>query len=340
MDENGAIPEIAEVDNSFGVRSIAQMQNSTIQTINTQSEFPEVTTQNNSTSAPQVDIPQEVKTSKETVESSNEGDSTPSHRPSFADMPDFMNRDIASQDDPAIPKDLQLHEGDENKSVASTASTSQTKNSLAERRKLIKNRKRKKMIIRIIIIIAVAIFLFLSILFIYSYGKTVGTKENGPFSSEDVQSSEGDESTFDYSSIFTPQNSFRVGNAQLGYISIPNTWSQIAQPEGSTALQYTDNVSWVVTLMAVSTSQYSASDYANNVYHSIQSGGGQNITTGKATISGYPALTISAYYPSLDKYLTTWCFESPIGHTHYLAIEGPSSTGDNYNIIYSFKVEK
>ena len=333
VEPNDAIPEITdEAVSSFGVKSIENLQNSTIKPIsNTLVEMPnDQNEETNSTPTPQVEVPAAIQNTHD----SNQG--------SFADVPDFMNTDTAPTDTIAVPKDFQLQDGGSDNDYAQTASAAQATTALEERKKIIKKRKQKKALKRTIIICVSIVALSFLLIFIYSYGRAMGSREEsgGPFSSGDINSTGNEDNPVDYSSIFTPQNSFRVGNPSVGYISIPNTWSQIAQPEGSAALQYTDNTSWVVTMMSIATSQYSASDYANNVYSSIKSGGGQNITTGKATIAGYPALTVSAYYPSMGKYLTTWCFESKIGQTHYLAIEGPASSGDTFNVIYSFKAEQ
>ncbi len=203
-------------------------------------------------------------------------------------------------------------------------------------KKAIHKKKNSNTILKIIFAIVVIIAVGLIIFFIYSQGK----KEEEKSYTKTSQEQKDIKDQIDYTKIFTPENSFRVGNEKTGYISIPNTWAQVIQPPGSNVQQYTDGNSWVVTLMSTDTSQYSAETYANSIYDSIKQGGGQNIETGKTKIAGYTALTIMASYPKLNKYLTTWCFESKLGKTHYLAIEGPESNGDNYNIIYSFKEDQ
>ena len=180
------------------------------------------------------------------------------------------------------------------------------------------------------------------LLFVFYYGKAVAAIEGpavveGPFKPSDLQAAGSTTPTVDYSTIFTPENSYRVGDPNFGYFSIPNTWIKFADVNENNTLQFTDNGTWIVTLYGVPTNQLSAVNWANNVYNGLNQSGAKNVTTTVTTINGYPALAITAYYSGQEKYLTTWFLESRSGITHYLAIEGPSNTGDNFNIIYSFK---
>lgn len=310
---NTPIPEMTTNSvRSFGDQSMEQLQNSTIEPIN-----------NAPINAPNNTMVQPTHTF---VESQN------TSMNSFADVPDRMNGTQQIN----IPADFQLQEGSAN-DYAQQAYASQTAARNMQRRKI--KKKKDSTILKVVIaIIGIMVFFFM-LVFVYSYGKSAGSSGD-PFSNRDISSTGNQNGNTDYTKIFTQENSFRVGDQSVGFVSIPKTWAQVTQQEGSNVHQYTDGSTWVVTLMAASTSETSAVTYANNVYHSIKEGGGQNITTGKTAIAGYPALTITASYPSLNKYLTTWCFESKIGKTHYLAIEGPSPSGDNYNIIYSFKEDK
>lgn len=298
------IPEMeTNTVRSFGDKSIEQLQNAEIKSINS--------------------LEPTTNEMKETTQ--EEAQPNPSTN-SFADVPDYMNHTQTIN----IPSDFQLQEGDYN-NYNNQENVSQT---IPYNPKIKSRSKRSdKKILRVVFAIVGAMVVLFLIAFVLS-----NRTDNAPFSETDIEPNTGE--TLDFSTIFTPENSFRVGNATLGYISIPNTWAQVQQEEGSKAQQFTDGTSWVVTLMSTPTDEYSAVTYANNVYDSIKVDGGQNITTGKTKIAGYTALTITAYYPNQKQYLTTWCLESKNGQTHYLAIEGPESGGDNYNIIYSFQEDK
>ena len=313
------IPEIVENSSStFGDRSISDMQASAIKPISN--------TDGSSMDTP-VDVPMAPIVETPSV---NGG--------SFVNLPDYMGSDIN------VPKDFQLQDGGTENDYSHAITNSQ-ENNIAFNDAFPREKKKKSSVIKVVIIIAVVVGLVGLFAVTYSAGKssndnsTINTDGSEPFSSSDLNSN-GAETPDVPSVVFTADNSFRVGDENYGYISIPNTWAQVAHKDGDYSLQYTDTGSWVVTLYAINTSQRSASDYANMIYKSIQSSGGQSITTGKSVIDGYPAFTISAYYETQKKYLTTWFFESKMGKTHYLAIEGPTSSSDNFSIVYSFKETK
>lgn len=199
-----------------------------------------------------------------------------------------------------------------------------------------------KLILWVVILLFVVVGVIIGAGVLYSLGKQAGPANNvkissGPFTSDDIIAEGNTAPSIDYSTIFTPQNSFRVGSESFGFVSIPNTWVKFADVDGNTTLQYTDNGTWIVTVYAMPTNSITAVAWANNVYNNLSQSGGSNLKTSTTTIDNYAALVISAYYEDQDKYLTTWFLESKSGKTHYLALEGPEISGDNYNIIYSFK---
>lgn len=203
-------------------------------------------------------------------------------------------------------------------------------------------RRRKKDNPGIWLFVGAGGFLALAVLlmFCFYYGKAVGELgPGGPFKGT-LNSKTTTANEYDYTTMFNTENSFRVGNDDFGYISIPNTWVNFKDVNGNSTLQYTDNGSWIVTIYAMPTTQMTAEAWANSVYKAIVNNGGQNIQTSTSTIDVYNALKITAYYPKQKKYLATWFFESKAGKTHYLAIEGPESSGDPYNSIYSFKEDQ
>jgi len=245
------------------------------------------------------------------------------HTGSFADVPEFMNGGESTTTPPVTQQEQ----------IAPAAITTQNPNMIV---KGPKKKNNSKLIIAAITCVAV-ICIVVGVVVFLQPDKSIS---KDPFSSEDLSNTGTGRNTFDYTKIFTPQNSFRVGDKVFGFISIPNTWAQFAQTEGNKALQYTDSEDWVVTLYAIPTSQSSAYEYANEIYNSVLKSPAEDVKTEKTNVAGYAALSISAYYPEQAKYLTTWFFETKSGYTHYLAIEGPEDDGDNYNIIYSFKEDE
>lgn len=134
--------------------------------------------------------------------------------------------------------------------------------------------------------------------------------------------------------------SLRIGSSDFGYVSVPNDWVKFVDTSGSDTLQYTDNGTWIITLYSVPKSTKSAEDWASYVHDNLILDGATNVNTTKSKISDFDAIEVSGYYKDDNIYLTTWFFEDGKNLTHYLALEGPDKTGDNYNIIKSFSTNK
>ncbi|MBR4693289.1 MAG: hypothetical protein IKQ06_04925 [Bacilli bacterium] len=242
----------------------------------------------------------------------------------FAEVPEYMGGNEAT----TTPVEVKPQE----ENIAPAAITTANPNAMIKGPK----KKNNKVMIAAIAGVAIVCIIVGIVMFVLPNNSASGD----PFSSGDLTGTGNGNNSFDYTKIFTPQNSFRVGDKVFGFVSIPNTWAQFAQTEGNKALQYTDSEDWVVTLYAIPTSQSSAYEYANQIYNSVLQTKAEDIKANKTKVAGYEALSVSAYYPEQAKYLTTWFFETKSGYTHYLAIEGPEKDGDNYNIIYSFKEDE
>ncbi len=253
---------------------------------------------------------------------------------SFADVPDFMNGDSNTNNsqDIKVPSDFHLVDGGTENDYSQPVNNINQMNTTTKSNGKSKN-KYFSTIIGIVVFVVVAGLLFY---FYYSKNNAVVNTTGEPFISTDLTKKTA-EDTKKYADYYNSTNSKRVGMGGYGYISIPNDWIKYSDMNGSKTMMYTDNGTWIVTIYGVPTNTQNAVDWANSVYHAIEDNGGQNITTGKTIINDYPALKISAYYPNYKKYITAWVLEVKDGTTHYLAIEGPESTSDYYNIIYSFR---
>ena len=312
-DPSGAIPEIVPVTT------------------------PEATTpaQHEPIDAPVVtEIPKDINNTQPETE-------PPSSGHSFADVPDYMGgSDNSGPDIPVEPTDLK-NMGVTTPKPTSTNSSSQN---VTIRRNHTYRRKNSNNNIFLVVGAVLAIFVVISLGGFFLYGKNFFQQPvdgsaviDGPFDNNDLNSTGNMQTPTDFSKIFTPENSWRVGHADYGFISIPNTWVKFTDIDGNTTLQFTDNGTWIVTIYGISTEKISAVQWANNVYNDMKSKNCKNLSTTTTTIDNYTALTINAYYETQGKYLTAWFLESKSGITHYLALEGPANTGDNFNIIYSFR---
>lgn len=293
---------------SFGDRSIENLQKANIQSIPT--ETSDINNQPNGFENGMV-----ADQISQTIIEPKELQNTQTN--SFADIPDFMN----GTEEAMVPQ------------------TQQTSMQTAMSPNIRKNRKKKNTLTIVIVTIVVIVTIILIVWALYSYTNGELNQHLTPFhSANEIEIVIDPRSAVDYSEIYTTDNSYRVGNDDVGYVSIPKDWSKVIRKDKNTdILQYTDNTSWIVTLMSAPSSKYPAINYANSVYYSVESNGGKEIKAQKTRVNGHTAYTVKAVYPSLYKYLTTWCFESDDGKTHYLAIEGPEEDNDYFQIIYSFK---
>lgn len=262
----------------------------------------------------------------------------------FADVPDFMTSptEVVTPPQPTpsveVPKDFQFPDGQVNDNTPKEEEVAVSNTAISEKRRKQKNNKK---VLYVFLGVGGFIFIVLLFFFVFSFGVALGSGQDGdggPFSSGGSQSSGG--SGIDYSTIFNASNSFRVGSEEYGFISIPNTWHIFKDTNDNNTLQYTDDGTWIATIYAQDTSDMSAVNWANNAYRDFQSKGIDSLNTSTTSINSYNAYVITAFYRDQNKYLTTWFFESDEGKTHYLALEGPTTTGDNYNIIYSFKEDQ
>ena len=134
-------------------------------------------------------------------------------------------------------------------------------------------------------------------------------------------------------------NSYRVGDNNYGYISIPLSWTKLENGDED-MLQYTDNTSWVVTSYYLPTSQINAITWANNIYSLLQKNKAKNINVTTLKINELNVYQVNGYYEKENTYLSTWCFDTKNGYTHYLALEGITSSTEYYDIIYTFKEDR
>ncbi len=255
---------------------------------------------------------------------------------SFADVPSFMMGDTPTlSNEIAIPKEMELPNEEATTPPTVPASTPLPNAQISQKRMAAKKKKKRIKILAIGIIVGSIVLLIAFFLFLYFYGKADSNQK--PFSNEDPAGEVG--SGGDYSNYFTAENSFRVGSEEFGFISIPKTWHKFQDQNGNNTLQYSDGT-WIATLYALPTTSMRAADWANSNYNELSKRNVDSINTSTGTIASYKAYIVTTHFTQENKYFTLWFFESKSGKTHYLGLEGPSSTGDIYNVIYSFREDQ
>ena len=141
-----------------------------------------------------------------------------------------------------------------------------------------------------------------------------------------------------------------VGDKKYGYLTIPSTWSNFYDVEGTTALQYSYANLYIVTMDYVRDNQgYTAKELAQSYLSQMKNSSEVSNPTGSTSYIGknkeYKAYQVYMYYPSDGTYLVTYWFDTGDGVVRYLALEGPAELSgvkitDYLYIIESFSLNK
>ncbi len=129
-----------------------------------------------------------------------------------------------------------------------------------------------------------------------------------------------------------------VGNDNFGYVKVPASWVEFHDVDNPSVYQYTDigEYGYIITLNSYEEdiTPYTA---ANNILSSITSGGNEATLT-SAIIGRYVAYKVDAKYTD-GTYIDIYLFKAD-GKLHYVSIEGPDDTNDNFNIPKTFSLTK
>ena len=138
----------------------------------------------------------------------------------------------------------------------------------------------------------------------------------------------------------TEKESFRIGNADFGFVSVPNGWTPYKQDEGNRTLQYSNGSGWIVTLYSVPASDASAQEWATSIVGQMKSAAAEDIGLEETKIDQCSGYKVFAYYKNVSTYLAAWILNGTDGKSNCIAIEGPNRYDDNYDIIYTFNLTK
>ena len=131
-----------------------------------------------------------------------------------------------------------------------------------------------------------------------------------------------------------------IGNEKFGYLRISNDWILYKDSDGSSALQYSIDRKWVLSLYAIDSPNYTIGEYANSIYSKMEGYGATNIKVESVRVGKYQATKQSAYLSSISSYMCTWCFADEYGNYHYIAINGPSMYSSNFDVVDTFTLTK
>ena len=130
-----------------------------------------------------------------------------------------------------------------------------------------------------------------------------------------------------------------IGDNVYGYVQVPSNWMKFNDVDGNDSIQYTDigDMGYIVSLNTVEegTTPYSAATNIKN--HIITENADAKVVYSK--IAKYYGYKVEAKYPD-GTYLDAYLFKADDGKLHYVSIEGPDNTNDNFKIPDTFSINK
>ena len=130
-----------------------------------------------------------------------------------------------------------------------------------------------------------------------------------------------------------------IGDDTFGYVKVPTEWVEFQDIDNPSVYQYTDigEKGYIVTLNTYE-EDIAAYQAATNLKNNIESEGNEaTITT--AVIDKYVAWKVDAKYTD-GTYIDIYLFKASDGKLHFVSIEGPDDTNDNFKIPYTFSMSK
>ena len=131
-----------------------------------------------------------------------------------------------------------------------------------------------------------------------------------------------------------------VGDENYGYVKVPTTWVPFKDVDNDSVYQYTDigEAGYIVTLQTYDETDTTALTAANNLLTNVRSEGAE-ATLKAATVGGkYVAWVVDAKY-SDTSYIDIYLFKAD-NKLHFVSIEGPDDTNDNFEIPKTFSLTK
>lgn len=135
------------------------------------------------------------------------------------------------------------------------------------------------------------------------------------------------------------ENTMVIGDDHFGYVTVPSNWHKFVDVDGNSTFQYSDigDLGYIVTLQTYE-EDITPIQAAMNVANHIKSEG-EEATYKYTKIAKYYGYVVNAKYAD-GTYLDAYLFKADDGKLHYVAIEGPDNTNDNFKIPDTFSITK
>ena len=130
-----------------------------------------------------------------------------------------------------------------------------------------------------------------------------------------------------------------VGDANYGYVKVPDTWVRFTDVDGNSSIQYTDigDKGYIVTLNVI-IQDISAEEATKAIADGIKGEGATATYEGATGIGRYNGYVIHGHY-SDGTYIDSYIFKAN-DVLHFVSIEGPSKYSDFFDIPKTFTLTK
>lgn len=224
---------------------------------------------------------------------------------------------------PVIPSDFKLQSGTDINGIPDANNPfDEALNAQKISNEAKKANKKTMKVILITIGITIAVLIVILAIFIIFVSVSVDFKQEGLTCQEPAPLS---------------PNQMRIGTEGYGFLTVANTWVDITGSQSNT-IQYQNSTGWIITMGATTPDQLTAESYANLIEQNLKNTTTEPVYKQQVNLNNYNAYKISASVPSYQKYIEAWTFAAEDGNVHYLAVEGPNSTGQEYSIVQTFGV--
>lgn len=135
-----------------------------------------------------------------------------------------------------------------------------------------------------------------------------------------------------------------IGNDNFGYLKLPGNWYKFQDVDGKSALQYTKDSVWIVSIESYTPSyeDQNAENLAKSSLYNLKNNevGVENATGATVKVAGYDAYQVYGLYTNDNIWLVEWFFEPGDGKIHYISVEGPDYKSDYFKIPETFSLTK
>lgn len=150
---------------------------------------------------------------------------------------------------------------------------------------------------------------------------------------------ESKDNNYNYSEKEKYEDSMKVGNADVGYIYVPEDWKKFKDTSvnDENMIQYSDDEGdEIVTMTVFKNPTYTLEQYQESLKKLLEKDGNY-IDEYDYYISNYEIKSKKIGGKYQGKYLYTWTFDDKDGNIHYIAIESSEEYDDVFDLIDTYE---